>query len=108
MNITLYQLAYQLSKTGRKAEARRLLEHILRIDNSSEQAWLLYSDCFDTRAERIQALEACIHLNPNAWSAVANLAALHRASQQDDNPNGLFPLIKYPVEPEVEFKMPEF
>lgn len=58
---------------GRKAEARALLQAVLRADRANEDAWLLYADAAEGEAERRQALRLCLRFNPSAARARAAL-----------------------------------
>ncbi len=71
----LYQ-AIGLARSGRKTEARRLLQQILKADKTNEIAWLWYAECVETPAERAQALEACVRINPQAQRVRLTLSAM--------------------------------
>jgi Tfp pilus assembly protein PilF len=49
------QQAIQLSKDGRKIDARKLLRPLLEVDPESEKAWLWYANSFDSTDEKLKA-----------------------------------------------------
>lgn len=73
---TMLQRAIAALKAGRKAEARRLLEAILVIDERHEQAWLWLSGAVDNDEERIVCLENVLAINPANLRARQGLAVL--------------------------------
>ena len=54
----------EATRTGEKDKARRLLEQVVKADQTNETAWLWLSAVVDTRAERIRCLETALKLNP--------------------------------------------
>jgi thioredoxin-like negative regulator of GroEL len=76
MNQALFIQAVGLARSGRKAEARDLFLELLKEDRANEMAWLWYVECIDTPAERIQALEICSRINPQAQRVRRKLLAL--------------------------------
>lgn len=87
VNGNVIQQAIHYAQAGRKADALRLLNEVLRIDRSNETAWLWYADCLETHEERVQALEACLRLNPNAIRARAGLRALRQEEYRSHHPD---------------------
>lgn len=75
----MLQRAIAALKAGRKAEARRLLEAMLVIDERHEQAWLWLSGAVDSDEERIVCLENVLTINPANLRARQGLAALKDA-----------------------------
>lgn len=73
---TSLQEAITLVREGRQAEARRILENLLRVEQANETAWLWYVECVETAGERVQALERCLRHNPGASRARAALDLL--------------------------------
>jgi len=49
------QQAIQLSKDGRKLDARKLLRPFLEVDPENEKAWLWYANSFDLTDEKLKA-----------------------------------------------------
>ncbi|MCS6872196.1 MAG: hypothetical protein NZ571_12155 [Anaerolineae bacterium] len=72
--------AIEYMKANRKAEARRLLERIVSIDQMHEQAWLWLSACVDTVEEQTICLENVLEINPNNQKARKGLQALQARS----------------------------
>jgi hypothetical protein len=72
----MLQSAIQHVKANRKAEARRLLEQIVNIDQMNEQAWLWLSACVETAEEQAICLENVLDINPNNQKALKGLQAL--------------------------------
>ena len=68
--------AVDLSRAGRKVEARSLLQEALLQEPANERAWLWYVDTFQTAEERIKALRGMLTLLPNHPTATRALAAL--------------------------------
>ncbi len=75
------QQAISTLKTGKRAEAQRLLQEIIRSNPANERAWLWYIDTLPSNAERIQALKWCLRFNPNSDWARRGLNALNGSSQ---------------------------
>jgi hypothetical protein len=61
--------AIELSRNGKKAEAREILKVILRSNPHDETAWLWFADTFPDTHNRILALEECLKHNPNSQAA---------------------------------------
>jgi hypothetical protein len=72
----MLQSAIQHVKANRKAEARRLLEQIVSVDQMNEQAWLWLSACVETAEEQAICLENVLEINPNNQKARKGLQAL--------------------------------
>ncbi len=68
--------AVQLIRHGRKNEARRILEPILKTDPQDIQAWFWYVETCSTNEQRIKTLEVCLKLNPDNPQALRALRAL--------------------------------
>ncbi len=68
--------AVQLIRQGRKDEARRILEPILKANPQDIQAWFWYVETCATREQRIKTLEVCLKLNPGNPQALRALRAL--------------------------------
>ena len=56
--------AIQLIRQGRKTEAQPLLQTLIKADPKNIQAWFWYVEACSTTAQRIQALEMCLKINP--------------------------------------------
>jgi tRNA 2-thiouridine synthesizing protein A len=61
--------AVALSRSGRKLEARKILNDILRSNLHNETAWLWFADTFTENNNRIRVMEECIRHNPNCYIA---------------------------------------
>ena len=81
MSESMFIQAVSLARSGRKAEARRLLEQLLKADRTNEMAWLWYAECVDSPAERTRALEACVRINPQAQRVRLSLSALQQTGK---------------------------
>jgi len=68
--------AVQFIRQGRKDEARRILEPILKVNPQDIQAWFWYVETCATREQRIKTLEVCLKLNPGNPQALRALRAL--------------------------------
>jgi hypothetical protein len=75
------------AKSGRKAEARRLLEAVLDADERNERAWLWLSDVVESDEERFVCLENVLTINPDNEVAHKGLAALRAAPAVDRSPS---------------------
>jgi hypothetical protein len=82
----LINQAIALARAGRKSEARGLLMRILSTNPQSELAWLWLADCAANQPERIQVLETCLRMNPQAHKARASLNALRQSSPPSPQP----------------------
>ncbi len=68
------------AQAGRKAEARRLLEAVLEVDQRNESAWLWLGTVVESEEERITCLENVLTINPNNEVARKGLATLRAGS----------------------------
>ena len=68
--------AIQLIREGRKEEARKILELLLRAEPGNIQAWFWYVDVFPILEKRIQILETCLKTNPGNPQVMQALQAL--------------------------------
>jgi WD40 repeat protein len=57
--------ATKAARAGQKADARKLLERILSMDDAHEQAWLVLATVVETPRERRICLENVLEINPN-------------------------------------------
>ncbi len=64
MTSALLQQAIDLIRSGQRAEARPLLQDLIRSDPQNVAAWLWYVETCQTQAERLKILEACARFNP--------------------------------------------
>lgn len=85
MSESMFIQAVSLARSGRKAEARKLLEQILKADRTNEMAWLWYAECVETPAERARALEACVRINPQAQRVRLSLSVLQQTGHLADD-----------------------
>jgi len=67
-------------KSGRKAQARQLLEQIIQQDGSHEAAWLWLSGTVETDEERLACLEQVLVINPHNEVARRGLTHLQATS----------------------------
>ncbi len=56
--------AIELARTGHKARARALLEQVIQADQYDETAWMWMATVVETDAERREALEIVLEINP--------------------------------------------
>ncbi len=68
--------AIQLIREGRKEEARKILELLLRAEPGNIQAWFWYVDVFPTLEKRIPILETCLKTNPGNPQVLQALGTL--------------------------------
>lgn len=64
MSIESLNRAISLSRSGKKLEARNILEAILKANPNTDLAWLWYADTFADTASRIRILDKCLEYNP--------------------------------------------
>jgi hypothetical protein len=74
--------AIQLSRSGRKAEAKQLLESILREDSANALAWLWMSDVVPEDAEKRVCLENVLAIDPENVLARRGLEILEQRSPE--------------------------
>ena len=91
--------AVELSRAGRKAEARGLLRQALSQEPANERAWLWYVDTFQSAEERIQALRGMLTFLPNHPTATRALAALEAQAQPVAPPPAPAPVPTAPPRP---------
>ncbi len=84
MNDTEFVKAVGLARAGQKAEARGLLLDILEDDSSDELVWLWLAECVNTPEERLQVLETCLEVLPDAERARFRLAMLRHEERQSN------------------------
>lgn len=66
----------QLARSGKKAEARQLLEQVTELDAYNEDAWVWLAAVVETVEEQQICLENVLLINPNNAKAKAGLASL--------------------------------
>jgi hypothetical protein len=72
----LLHRAIELSKSGKKEDARHLLWTLLQQDPRNESAWIWYIDTFTSEADRIQVLKQFLEIFPNHSNAQKVLISL--------------------------------
>lgn len=83
---TLVQQAIAAVKANRRADARRLLEQAIEIDQYNEQAWLYLSGCVDDQEEIRTCLENVLAINPNNQKAIRGLELLRSRAAPPPRP----------------------
>lgn len=78
------QQAIQLSKDGRKLDARKLLRPLLEVDPENEKAWLWYANSFDSTDEKLKALQNCLVYCPNSKMALEGIRVLQSQVQSPE------------------------
>ena len=78
------QQAIQLSKDGRKLDARKLLRPFLEVDPENEKAWLWYANSFDLTDEKLKALQNCLVYCPNSKMALEGIRVLQSQLQSPE------------------------
>ena len=68
--------AIQLILEGRREEARKILELILRSEPGNIQAWFWSVETYSSLEKRIQVLEICLEMNPGNAQAMQALQKL--------------------------------
>jgi hypothetical protein len=79
------QQAIQLSKDGRKLDARKLLRPLLEVDPENEKAWLWYANSFDSTDEKLKALHNCLVYCPNSKMALEGIRVLQSQMQSPES-----------------------
>jgi hypothetical protein len=70
--------AIQLIREGRKQEAQRILEPLIKADPANIQAWFWYVETYPTLEKRMQVLEMCLKMNPGNAQVLGALQALNK------------------------------
>ncbi len=78
------QQAIQLSKDGRKLDARKLLRPLLEVDPENEKAWLWYANSFDSTEEKLKALQNCLVYCPISKMALEGIRVLQSQMQSPE------------------------
>jgi len=65
----LLRQAIELARTGDRARARVLLEQVLQADEYNELAWMWMAAVAENKAQRREALEIVLEINPDNASA---------------------------------------
>ena len=84
--------AIQMIRQGRKTEAQQILQNVIKADPKNIQAWFWYVETCSTTDQRIQALEACLKVNPGNPQVTQALQQFR----------GMQTLAPAPVQPEPE------
>ena len=61
----LLQRGIELARTGKKTEARACFEQVIRADEYNEVAWMWMTAVAQNKAERREALEIVLEINPD-------------------------------------------
>jgi hypothetical protein len=69
-------------KAGRKAEARKLLQKAVDLDETNEQGWLWLSACVDSLEDQQLCLENVLALNPGNAKAKRGLEEINKQLQR--------------------------
>ncbi len=72
----LRQRGIAAAKAGQKDEARQLLQQSIRLDPTSEAAWLWLASVVNTPAERRFCLEKLLEINPQNETALKALSGM--------------------------------
>ena len=94
----MLQQAIAAARTGRKAEARQLLQRVLQTNPRHEQAWLWMGAVVETDAERVKCLQQVLAINPDNAAARKGLDQLQAragaipAATQAASPSPMEPL----------------
>lgn len=91
--------AVQLIRQGRKDEARRILESILKANPQDVQAWFWLVETCSTPEQRIKTLEVCLKLNPGNPQALRALRALQGGGPVTPSSSASSPISKPSVLP---------
>ncbi len=78
------KIAYDEAKAGNLAQARQLVEELLRQDLNNEAAWHLYAHIAASKADAIEALERVLALNPQNNQAKRELQKLSGSPDQQN------------------------
>lgn len=70
--------AIQFIREGRKQEAQRILEPLLKADPANIQAWFWYVETYPSLEKRIQVLEMCLKMNPGNAQVLQALQTLNK------------------------------
>jgi hypothetical protein len=98
MSVSKFDQAVDLARSGKKREARDLFWQVLQADRTNEMAWLWYAECVDTSAERLQALEICLRLNPQAQRVRFALTVAQNSSRPSVDPHRTQRIIIQPAD----------
>lgn len=78
--------AIQLIREGRKQEAQRILEPLIKADPANIQAWFWYVETYPTLEKRIQVLEMCLKMNPGNPQVMGALQTLNKQRPAQSTP----------------------
>ncbi|MEO8613124.1 MAG: hypothetical protein ABI690_34850 [Chloroflexota bacterium] len=77
----------EASRAGNKAEARKLFEQVVELDDKSEKGWFWLASVVETDEERKVCLGNVLFINPNnerAQKAMEQLQSKDKKKQQDE------------------------
>lgn len=72
------QEAVSLIKQGRKPEAQKILQDVLKTSPQDVSAWFWFAETFDALEKKEKVLETCLRLNPGHPQAVMALDLLRK------------------------------
>jgi hypothetical protein len=103
MSSNTLRKAIELIKAGKKLEAQRLLEPLLKTDPSNVSLWLWYVETCSTVEQRICALERCLYSNPDNEQIKQTLAMFK--TQQSAEPSLTYSTVQ--LRPSTEKRGPK-
>jgi hypothetical protein len=97
--------AIQLIREGRKPEAQRILEPLIKADPANIQAWFWYVETYPTLEKRVQVLEMCLKMNPGNAQVLAALQTLNKQHppQSSVNPPMAQAVKPAPQQPSISY-----
>lgn len=81
-----FRTALKLIKGGNKAAGRAVLVRLLRQTPENEMAWLWLAETLDNDPQRIEALQHCLHYNPESQRARKALQHLQERIAATEQP----------------------
>lgn len=99
MENELLTQAIELIKSGKKAEAKLILEKFLTANKNNITGWLWYAEIWSTDEQRIKALELGLQQNPDSSKLLQVIETLRARIAQRGNVNDIKLLNERPTEP---------
>lgn len=91
--------AIELIKSGKKAEAKLILEKFLTANKNNITGWLWYAEIWSTDEQRIKALEIGLQQNPDSTKLLQVTESLRTRITQRGNVGDKKLLNEHPTEP---------
>jgi len=99
MENELLSQAIELIKSGKKSEAKKVLENILTNDKENITGWLWYAEIWSTDEQRVKVLELGLSQNPDDPKLLKAIGILRARNEQTTNVTATMAANEPPTQP---------